>query len=61
MEWVEMSIRVICDKNIAGGPAMMYGFETVVPTKRQEAEMEVVELKMYRFSLGANRIDRIKN
>lgn len=44
-----MSIRVICDKNIAAGPTMMYGFKTVVPTKRQEAELEVVELKMYRF------------
>ena len=33
-------------------PAMLYGLETVAPTKRQEAEMEVAELKMLRFSLG---------
>ena len=30
---------------------MMYGLETVSLTKRHEAEMEVAELKMLRFSL----------
>ena len=30
-------------------------------TKRQEAEMEVAELKMLRFSLGVTRMDKIRN
>lgn len=34
--------------------AMMYGFNTVALTKRQEAE--VAELKMLRFSLGVTRM-----
>ena len=29
--------------------------------KRQEAEPEVAELKMLRFSLGVTRMDRIRN
>ena len=29
-------------------------------TKRQEAEMEVAELKMLRFSLGVTRMDKIR-
>ena len=29
--------------------------------KRQEAEMEVAELKMLRFSLGVTRMDKIRN
>ena len=40
-------------------PAMVYGLETVALTKRQEAEMEVAELKMLRFSLGVTRMDKI--
>ena len=39
----------------------MYWLETVALTKRQEAEMEVAELKMLRFSLGVTRIDKIRN
>ena len=31
---------------------MLYWLETVALTKRQEAEMEVAELKMLRFSLA---------
>ena len=31
---------------VAVRPAMLYGLETVTLTKRQEAEMEVAELKM---------------
>ena len=31
---------------VAVRPAMLYGLETVALTKRQEAEMEVAELKM---------------
>ena len=42
-------------------PAMLYGLETVELTKRQEAEMEVAELKMLRFSLRATRMDKIRN
>ena len=39
---------------------MLYGLETVALTKRQEAEMEVAELKMLRFSLGVTRMDKIR-
>ena len=46
---------------VAVRPAMLYGLETVALTKRQEAEMEVVELKMLRFSLGVTRMDNIRN
>ena len=42
-------------------PAMLYGLETVPLTKKQEAELAVVELKMLRFSLGVTRMDEIKN
>ena len=60
---------VICDSErvkgtvykVAVRPAMLYGFETVALTKRQEAEMEVAELKMLRFSLGVTRMDKIRN
>ena len=34
---------------------MLYWLETVALTKRQEAAMEVAELKMLRFSLGVTR------
>ena len=40
---------------------MLYGLETVALTKRQEAEMEVAELKMLRFSLGVTIMDKIRN
>ena len=40
---------------------MLYGLETVALTKRQEAEMEVAELKMLRFALGVTRMDKIRN
>ena len=46
---------------VAVRPAMLYGLETVALTKIQEAEMEVVELKMLRFSLGVTRMDKIRN
>ena len=36
-------------------------FEIVAPTKRQEAELEVAELKMWRLSLGVTRMDRIRS
>ena len=63
---------VLCDKRIPAKvkgkvyktvvrPSMMYGLETVPLTKRQEAELEVAELKMLRFSLGVTRLDKIRN
>ena len=56
--WGRMS-GVICDRRVparvkgkvykvAVRPAMLYGLETVALTKRQEAEMEMAELKMLR-------------
>ena len=63
---------VICDRRVPARvkgkvykvtvrPAILYGLETVALTKRQEAEMEVAELKMLRFSLGVTRKDKIRN
>ena len=63
---------VICDRRVPARvkgkvykvtvrPAMLYGLETVALTKRQEAEVEVAELKMLRFSLGVTRMDKIRN
>ena len=63
---------VICDRMVPARvkgkvyktvvrPAMLYGLETVAMTKRQEAELEVAELKMLRFSLGVTRMDMIRN
>ena len=63
--WRRMS-GVICDRRVpsrvkgrvytvAMRPAMLYRLETVALMKRQEAEMEVAELKMLRFSLGVTK------
>ncbi|KAI5085367.1 hypothetical protein C0J45_23151, partial [Silurus meridionalis] len=63
---------VICDSRVSARmkgkvyrtvvrPEMLYGLETVTLSKRQEAEPEVAELKMLRFSLGVTRMDRIRN
>ena len=63
--WRRMS-GVICDRGVparvkgkvyrvAARPAMLYGLETVALTKRQEAEMEVAELKMLRSKLGVTK------
>ena len=63
---------VICDRRVparvkgkvykvAVRPVMLYGLETVALTKRQEAEMEVAELKMLRFSLEVTRMETIRN
>ena len=41
--------------------AMLHGLDTLALTKRQEAEMEVAELKMLRFSLEVTTIDKIRN
>ncbi|KAK3536469.1 hypothetical protein QTP86_013796, partial [Hemibagrus guttatus] len=67
-----MVLGVLCDRKISARikgkvyrtverPAMLYGLETVSLRKRQEAELEVAELKMLRFSLGVTRLDRIRN
>ena len=40
---------------------MLYGMETVALTKSQEKQMERVEMKMLRFSLGVTRRNRIRN
>ncbi len=72
MEWLEKNVRSDMRQTstsqserelykVAVRPAMLYGLETVALTKRQEAEMEVAELKMLRFSLGVTRIDKIRN
>ena len=69
--WRRMS-GVICDRRVparvkgkvykvAVRPAMLYWMETVAQTKRQDAEMEVAELKMLRFSIGVTRMDKIRN
>ena len=42
-------------------PAMAYGLETVVVTKKQVEEMEIAEMKMLRFAMGVTRKDKIKN
>ena len=63
---------VLCDKRVEPRlkgkvyktvvrPAMMYGLETVALTKKQEAELEVAEMRMLRFSLGVTKIDKIEN
>lgn len=41
-------------------PAMLYDSEVVALIKRQETELEVVALKMQRFSLGAMRVGRLR-
>ena len=40
---------------------MMYGLETVAVTKKQVEEMEVAEMKMFRFAMGVTRKDKIRN
>ena len=42
-------------------PAMVYGLETVVVTKKQVEEIEVAEIKMLRFAMGVTRKDKIRN
>ena len=69
--WRKVS-GIICDRklstrvkgkvyNTAVRPAMLYGMETVALTRRQEAELEVAELRMLRFAMGVTRLDKIKN
>ena len=42
-------------------PAMLYGLEMEALTKRHEADMDVAELTMLRFSLGVTRMDKTRN
>ena len=69
--WRKVS-GVICDRrlpvrvkgkvyNLVVRPAMVYGLETVVVTKKQVEEMEVTEMKMLRFAMGITRKDKIRN
>ena len=63
---------IICDRklstrvkgkvyNTTVRPAILYGMETVVLMRRQDAELEVAELRMLRFAMGVTRLDKIKN
>ena len=36
-------------------PAIVYGLETVVVTKKQIEEMDVEKMKMLRFAMGVTR------
>ena len=40
---------------------MVDGLETVLLTKKQEAELKVAELKMLRFSMSVTNMDKIRN
>ena len=42
-------------------PAVVYGLETVVVTKKHVEEMELAEMKMLRFAMGVTRKDKIRN
>ena len=63
---------VICDKRLQATvkgkvyssvvrAAMVYGLETVAVTKKQVKVMEVAEMKVLRFAMGATRKDKIRN
>ena len=69
--WRKVS-GVICDRRLPAKvkgkvyssvvrPAMMYGLEMVVVTKKQVEEMEVAEMKTLRFAMGVMRKDKIRN
>ena len=72
IKWMEKNVRSDMGRRVPAKvkgkvytvamlPAMVYGLETMTLRKRQEAEMEVAELKMLRFSLGVTRMDKIWN
>ena len=65
MSWKKVS-GVLCDRKLSAKvkskmyrsvvrPAMLYGMETVAMTEKQVGKMEVVELKMVRWTLGMTR------
>ena len=69
--WRKVS-GVICDRRLpvrvkgkvyssVVRPAMVYGLETVAVTKKQMEEMEIAEMKMFRFAMGVTRKDKIRN
>ena len=69
--WRKVS-GVICDRRLSARvkgkvyssvvrPAMVYGLETVMVTKKQVEEMEVAEMKMLRFAMRVMRKDKIRN
>ena len=69
--WRRVS-QVICDRRLPARvkgkvyssvvrPAMVYRLETVAVTKKQVEEMEVAEMKMFRFAMGVTRKDKIRN
>ena len=69
--WRKVS-GVICDRRLSARvkgkvyssvvrPAMMYGLETVVVTKKQVKEMEVAEMKMLKFAMEVMSEDKIRN
>ena len=41
-------------------PAMVYGLEIVVVTKKQVEEIQVAEVKMLRFAMGVTRKIRLE-
>ena len=64
-KWRKVS-GVICDRRLPARvkekvyssvvrPAMVYGLEMVVVTKKQVEEIEVAEMKMLRFANGNNK------
>ena len=64
--------EVICDRRLPAvikgkayslvvRPAMVYGLETVAVTKKQVEEMEVAEIKMFKFAMGKTRKNKIRN
>ena len=73
--WRKVS-EVICDRSLPARvkgkvygsvvrPAMVYGLETVVVTKKQVLELDccryVAEMKMLRFAMEVTRKDKIRN
>lgn len=42
-------------------PALLYGAQTWAIKKVQEKKLEVVEMRMLRWSCGVTRLDRIRN
>ena len=69
--WRKVS-GVICDRRLPARvkgkvystvvrPAMVYGLETVAVTNKQVEEVEIAEMKTFRFAMGVTRKDKIKN
>ena len=44
-----------------GRPALLFGLRTEALTKKQEAELEVTELRSLQFSWGVMKMDRLGN